>query len=152
MITHNLGFPRIGKNRELKKSLEQFWQKKISKIDTIIASISEAGFVNDMVREGYFKNYIALTRAHYMDWDELVIDGQVPSMVPADSAVEFLRLLPLELKEYPNKNRTLSHNLQGFINEFIELKNAILNDTDVSVNVYEGKKNLEYILQLYKKI
>jgi 5-methyltetrahydropteroyltriglutamate--homocysteine methyltransferase len=35
MITHNLGFPRIGKNRELKKSLEQFWQKKISKIDLL---------------------------------------------------------------------------------------------------------------------
>lgn len=29
-ITHNLGFPRIGADRELKKSLEAFWQDKIS--------------------------------------------------------------------------------------------------------------------------
>ena len=35
MITHNLGFPRIGKKRELKTALEQYWQKKISKIDLL---------------------------------------------------------------------------------------------------------------------
>jgi len=29
-IAHNLGFPRIGADRELKKSLEAYWQKKIS--------------------------------------------------------------------------------------------------------------------------
>jgi 5-methyltetrahydropteroyltriglutamate--homocysteine methyltransferase len=29
-IAHNLGFPRIGADRELKKSLEAFWQNKIS--------------------------------------------------------------------------------------------------------------------------
>jgi len=29
-ITHNLGFSRIGADRELKKSLEAYWQKKIS--------------------------------------------------------------------------------------------------------------------------
>jgi len=29
-IAHNLGFPRIGANRELKNSLEAFWQGKIS--------------------------------------------------------------------------------------------------------------------------
>lgn len=30
MITHNLGYPRIGSRRELKKGLEQFWAGKIS--------------------------------------------------------------------------------------------------------------------------
>jgi 5-methyltetrahydropteroyltriglutamate--homocysteine methyltransferase len=30
MITHNLGYPRIGSNRELKKSSEQYWAGKIS--------------------------------------------------------------------------------------------------------------------------
>lgn len=30
MITHNLGYPRIGSQRELKKGLEQFWAGKIS--------------------------------------------------------------------------------------------------------------------------
>ncbi len=29
-ITHNLGFPRIGADRELKKALESFWQNKTS--------------------------------------------------------------------------------------------------------------------------
>lgn len=31
MLTHTLGFPRMGKNRELKKSLEAYWQGSISK-------------------------------------------------------------------------------------------------------------------------
>ncbi|MGC9021722.1 MAG: 5-methyltetrahydropteroyltriglutamate--homocysteine S-methyltransferase [Dissulfurimicrobium sp.] len=31
MLTHNLGFPRIGRNRELKWALEGFWQGRISK-------------------------------------------------------------------------------------------------------------------------
>jgi 5-methyltetrahydropteroyltriglutamate--homocysteine methyltransferase len=30
MQTHNLGYPRIGSNRELKKANEQFWQGKIN--------------------------------------------------------------------------------------------------------------------------
>src|SRR4051812_41866495 len=30
MITHNLGFPRIGAKRELKKALESFWSGKTS--------------------------------------------------------------------------------------------------------------------------
>ncbi|TAM95386.1 MAG: 5-methyltetrahydropteroyltriglutamate--homocysteine S-methyltransferase [Chitinophagaceae bacterium] len=30
MITHNLGYPRIGNNRELKKALEGYWSGKIS--------------------------------------------------------------------------------------------------------------------------
>ena len=31
MLTHNLGYPRIGSKRELKKACEQFWSGKISK-------------------------------------------------------------------------------------------------------------------------
>lgn len=30
MLTHNLGFPRIGKNRELKRALEAYWQGELS--------------------------------------------------------------------------------------------------------------------------
>jgi 5-methyltetrahydropteroyltriglutamate--homocysteine methyltransferase len=30
MITHNLGYPRIGNNRELKKALEGYWSGKVS--------------------------------------------------------------------------------------------------------------------------
>jgi 5-methyltetrahydropteroyltriglutamate--homocysteine methyltransferase len=33
MITHNLGYPRIGSNRELKKSSEQYWSGKISALE-----------------------------------------------------------------------------------------------------------------------
>jgi 5-methyltetrahydropteroyltriglutamate--homocysteine methyltransferase len=33
MRTHNLGYPRIGNNRELKKACESFWAGKISKTD-----------------------------------------------------------------------------------------------------------------------
>jgi len=29
-IAHNLGFPRIGADRELKKATEAFWQDKIA--------------------------------------------------------------------------------------------------------------------------
>ena len=30
MITHNLGYPRIGNNRELKKAVEEYWSGRIS--------------------------------------------------------------------------------------------------------------------------
>lgn len=30
MITHNLGYPRIGNNRELKKAVEAYWTGSIS--------------------------------------------------------------------------------------------------------------------------
>lgn len=33
MITHNLGYPRIGNHRELKKSSEQYWAGKISAME-----------------------------------------------------------------------------------------------------------------------
>lgn len=33
VTTHNLGFPRIGKNRELKFALENYWKKSISEKD-----------------------------------------------------------------------------------------------------------------------
>jgi 5-methyltetrahydropteroyltriglutamate--homocysteine methyltransferase len=33
ITTHNLGFPPIGKKRELKFSLESFWQGKTSSTD-----------------------------------------------------------------------------------------------------------------------
>src|SRR5665648_1032541 len=29
MITHNLGYPRIGNNRELKKAVEGYWARRI---------------------------------------------------------------------------------------------------------------------------
>ena len=31
--THNLGYPRIGEHRELKKATEAYWQGKISRED-----------------------------------------------------------------------------------------------------------------------
>lgn len=38
MITHNLGFPRIGAKRELKKALESFWSGKITEDELRSAS------------------------------------------------------------------------------------------------------------------
>ncbi|MBB6498520.1 5-methyltetrahydropteroyltriglutamate--homocysteine S-methyltransferase [Pedobacter cryoconitis] len=35
MQTHNLGYPRIGSNRELKKACEQYWAGKISQSDLL---------------------------------------------------------------------------------------------------------------------
>ncbi len=40
MITHNLGYPRIGDNRELKKAVEGYWSGKVS-YDHLIHSGSE---------------------------------------------------------------------------------------------------------------
>lgn len=35
VTTHNLGFPRIGENRELKQALESYWQGKTSQADLL---------------------------------------------------------------------------------------------------------------------
>src|SRR5690606_1114972 len=37
MQTHNLGYPRIGSNRELKKACEQYWAGKIS-VEELVGS------------------------------------------------------------------------------------------------------------------
>lgn len=38
MLTNNLGYPRIGDNRALKKALEAYWRKEISQKDLLIAA------------------------------------------------------------------------------------------------------------------
>src|SRR5260221_77014 len=38
MITHNLGFPRIGAKRELKKALENYWAGKINETALLATS------------------------------------------------------------------------------------------------------------------
>lgn len=38
MLTNNLGYPRIGDNRELKKATEAYWRKEISQKDLLIAA------------------------------------------------------------------------------------------------------------------
>ena len=37
MLTHNLGYPRIGGQRELKKACEQYWSVQISQNDLLQA-------------------------------------------------------------------------------------------------------------------
>ena len=40
VTTHNFGFPRIGKKRELKFALEKYWRREISK-DSLLETGSE---------------------------------------------------------------------------------------------------------------
>lgn len=64
-ITHNLGFPRIGADRELKKSLEAYWQNNISLQELLDSSKklrqqhwqlqADAGI--DLIPVGDFSNY-----------------------------------------------------------------------------------------------
>jgi 5-methyltetrahydropteroyltriglutamate--homocysteine methyltransferase len=35
MLTHNLGYPRIGSHRELKQALEQYWSGTLS-LETLL--------------------------------------------------------------------------------------------------------------------
>ena len=35
VTTHNLGFPRIGRNRELKFALEKYWKGELSEQDLL---------------------------------------------------------------------------------------------------------------------
>lgn len=65
MLTHTLGFPRMGLNRELKKALEGYWKEKISKESLLKTAAdlrvrhwkvqSEAGI--DLVPVGDFSLY-----------------------------------------------------------------------------------------------
>ena len=47
MITHNLGYPRIGNNRELKKAVEGYWAGKISyeQLMQIISTIKQKNWL-----------------------------------------------------------------------------------------------------------
>jgi 5-methyltetrahydropteroyltriglutamate--homocysteine methyltransferase len=41
MLTQNLGYPRIGANRELKRACEAYWSGKISEQELLQAGLSE---------------------------------------------------------------------------------------------------------------
>ncbi|MGD8910944.1 MAG: 5-methyltetrahydropteroyltriglutamate--homocysteine S-methyltransferase [Chromatiales bacterium] len=63
VLVHNLGFPRIGANRELKFALEAFWKGKASETE-LLATAKEIRFVNwsaqqslDLVPVGDFSLY-----------------------------------------------------------------------------------------------
>lgn len=63
--THNLGFPRIGTQRELKKSLESYWQGSISAQDLLLVGQTlrasnwqtQANFGTDLIPVGDFSLY-----------------------------------------------------------------------------------------------
>src|SRR5687767_4349319 len=78
-LTHNLGFPRIGPNRELKKALESFWSGKMGDTELLRAARQireqnwhaqvEAGV--DLIPSNDFSLY-----DHVLDTCELV--GAIP--------------------------------------------------------------------------
>jgi 5-methyltetrahydropteroyltriglutamate--homocysteine methyltransferase len=70
--THNLGFPRIGKKRELKFALEKFWKKIISKeeLQTIAVRLRKQHWQDqsklDLVPVGDFSLYDQVLDASFM--------------------------------------------------------------------------------------
>jgi len=46
MQTHNLGYPRVGSQRELKKANEQYWSGKINqqKLQVVASNIKKANW------------------------------------------------------------------------------------------------------------
>jgi 5-methyltetrahydropteroyltriglutamate--homocysteine methyltransferase len=72
VTTHNLGFPRIGKKRELKFALEKYWNNTISQYDLLeVASIlrqqhwqNQAGV--DLIPVGDFSFYDQVLDASFM--------------------------------------------------------------------------------------
>ena len=65
--THILGFPRIGKNRELKKALESYWKNKSTHEDLFIVS-------NDIKKKNWAlqKNLDLLTLGDYALYDHIL--------------------------------------------------------------------------------
>lgn len=72
VTTHNLGFPRIGKKRELKLALEKYWKKQISKeeLQAIAVSLREQHWQNqsmlDLVPVGDFSLYDQVLDTSFM--------------------------------------------------------------------------------------
>ena len=60
MQTHNLGYPRIGSNRELKKACEQYWSGK-SSFKNLLRVGKISGF-----KTGNYKRMQVLTLFHPM--------------------------------------------------------------------------------------
>lgn len=72
VITHNLGFPRIGKKRELKFALEKYWKKTILKeeLQTIAARLREQHWQDqtmlDLIPVGDFSLYDQVLDTSFM--------------------------------------------------------------------------------------
>jgi len=85
IITHNLGFPRIGAQRELKKALEAYWNEK-STAEQLLATASKIQTLNwqiqkrsgiDLIPVGDFSLY-----DHVLDMTMLL--GAIPHRFDAD--------------------------------------------------------------------
>lgn len=98
MLTHNLGYPRIGNHRELKKANEAFWAGKIS-----LAELEQAG--KDIRKKNW-----QLQKSIGIDWipcndfsfydqmlDMSLMTGCIPQRFRDLMADRQMALLPLEL-------------------------------------------------------
>jgi 5-methyltetrahydropteroyltriglutamate--homocysteine methyltransferase len=79
-ITHNLGFPRIGKKRELKYALEKYWKQEISQQELLNTGVS--------LRQNHWKEQQALDYSPVGDFSfyDQVLDtsfmlGNIPQRV-----------------------------------------------------------------------
>ncbi|MDP1558759.1 MAG: 5-methyltetrahydropteroyltriglutamate--homocysteine S-methyltransferase [Nitrosomonas sp.] len=94
VTTHNLGFPRIGKKRELKFALENYWKKVISKetLQEIAANLRRAHWQDqsklDLVPVGDFSMYDQVLDTSFML-------GHIPARVselPGDELDSYFRV------------------------------------------------------------
>ena len=82
VTTHNLGFPRIGRKRELKFSLEKYWKKTISKetLEAVSAGLRQQHWQDqsalDWVPAGDFSLYDQVLDTSFML-------GNIPARVNA---------------------------------------------------------------------
>jgi 5-methyltetrahydropteroyltriglutamate--homocysteine methyltransferase len=96
MITHNLGYPRIGLNRELKRASESFWAGKISE-----SELSDAG------KKIRMENWRTQKEAglHHIPSNDFTFYDQVLDMSFAVGAI-------------PARYKCLQNNLKNNISEF----------------------------------
>ena len=80
MITHNLGYPRIGSNRELKKACESYWSGKIS-YDQLIQAGSDIRITNLELQKKAGMDLIPSNDFSYYDHvlDTSMMVGAIPA-------------------------------------------------------------------------
>ena len=121
MITHNLGYPRIGNNRELKKTIEGYWSGRIS-YEQLMQIGSTIKQKNEEVLSSEIKQWLAFAKQKV---EEVVVLKQLSIHKGNISSIPLFKVNQEAIQS--RKISGLIHNDQvkeriDFIEQFEEMK------------------------------
>jgi 5-methyltetrahydropteroyltriglutamate--homocysteine methyltransferase len=137
MRTHNLGYPRIGSRRELKKACEKYWAGKIT-MDELLQTGKQIRQENRQLQQDAGIDLIPVNDFSYYDHvlDTSVMLGNIPS--------RFLPLVQEKRKSFPSLYFAMARGYQKNGMDVTALEMTKWFDTNYHYLVPEFSRNQEF--------